>query len=161
MFAAGFITCLLLIVFFYIQISSTGEVVIDGRENFTLTAIEPRFGFTFLREWGTNGTEHCRTLHITSPSGNDVHFECRAWRSSEPQLDLTGHIENGGEFGTYTVTSGQATWVVDRWDYWSKGPPQVYLIAFVPVGMAMCAFGGVLLWIGFCCNCCTGSVTEE
>ncbi|CAE7477800.1 XI-2 [Symbiodinium sp. CCMP2592] len=137
------------------------KVVIDGRENFTLTAIEPRFGFTFLREWGTNGTEHCRTLHITSPSGNDVHFECRAWGSSEPQLELTGHIEMGGEFGTYTVTSGQATWVVDRWDYWSKSPPQVYLIAFVPIGMAMCAFGGILLWIGFCCHCCTGSFTKE
>ena len=48
--AAGLITCLLLIVCFYIQISSPGEVIIDGKENFTLTAIEPRFGFTFLRE---------------------------------------------------------------------------------------------------------------
>ena len=91
--AAGLMTCVVLITVFFIQLGSPGEVLIDGQENFTLTAVEPRIGFTFLREWGTNGTEHCRTLHITSPSGSNVTFWCRVVSVSKPQLELTGHVE--------------------------------------------------------------------
>ena len=91
--AAGLLTCLVLITLSFIQLGSPGEVLIDGQENFTLTAVEPRIGFTFFREWGTNGTEHCRTLHIISPSGNDVTFWCGVHSISQPQLEKTGHVE--------------------------------------------------------------------
>ncbi|CAE7250199.1 unnamed protein product [Symbiodinium necroappetens] len=140
--AAGLLTCLVLITLFFIQLGSPGEVLIDGQENFTLTAVEPRIGFTFFREWGTNGTEHCRTLHIISPSGNDVTFWCGVHSISQPQLEKTGHVELNREFGTYTVTSGQATWVVDRYDYWGKGHPQA---PFLSVWQSV-------LWGAFFCS---------
>ncbi|CAE7313305.1 Dhcr24 [Symbiodinium natans] len=135
------------------------RILVDGQRNFQLSA--DSWSLTFMTQTGTNCQDHVDSLDIVHSDTNEVEtlsFTC--WMSSGTamvhggvNLKTIGEFYPEKEYGTYQVSSGYNTWVLDNMvtsDQFGAfmGGALMGMIGFVTMLV------GSIFWCVACCCCC-------